>query len=66
MKFVEEDTYVCPTCGCMFKREELGSEAPAFAKAIVERDNVHCIACGRLGADYMAKDLKILFRSERE
>ena len=44
MKFVEEDTYLCPLCGCMFKREELGDKAPDFTNAIIERDNIHCIS----------------------
>lgn len=62
MEFIKEDTYVCLSCGCMFKREELGKRAPDIKYAIEVKDNIHCISCGKLGLGYMAKDLKILFR----
>lgn len=65
MKFIEEDTYVCPRCGCMFKRDELGVDAPEFKYAIEEQDNINCISCGSLGMDYMAKGLKVMFRAKR-
>lgn len=66
MKFVEEDTYVCPKCGCMFKRDELGVEAPELRYAIENQNNIHCISCGGLGMDYMAKDLRVMFRTTRQ
>lgn len=67
MKFVEEDTYLCPICGCMFKREELGKDAPDFSNAIIERDNVHCMACRSLGMNYQAKNMAhVMFRTTRQ
>ena len=66
MKFVEEDTYVCPKCGCMFKRNELGAEAPELKYAIEFQDDICCISCGGLGMDYMAKDLKVMCRTTRK
>lgn len=67
MKFVEEDTYLCPLCGCMFKREELGDKAPDFTNAIIERDNIHCISCGNLGMNYQAKNMThVMFRTTRQ
>lgn len=66
MKFIEEDTYVCPGCGCMFKRDELGDDKPELRYAIERQDHIHCISCGNLGMDYMAKDLKVLFRTTRK
>lgn len=54
MKFMEEDTYLCPLCGCMFKREELGDKAPILENAIIERNDVHCISCGSIGMNYQA------------
>lgn len=65
MKFIEEDTYVCPGCGCMFKREELGIDAPELKYAIEKQNDINCISCGGLGMDYMAKNLKIMFRTTR-
>lgn len=67
MRYVEEDTYVCHMRGCMFKREELGDKAPDFTNAIIERDNIHCIACGALGMNYQAKNMThVMFRTTRQ
>lgn len=66
MKFIEEDTYVCPSCGCMFKRNEIEVNKPELKNAIEEQNNIHCISCGSLGMDYMAKDLKVTFRATRK
>lgn len=65
MKFIEEDTYVCSSCGCMFAREELGENAPALNHAIDQRDDINCISCGKLGMNYMSKGLGIMFKTTR-
>lgn len=54
MKFIEEDSYTCPYCGCIVKREELPN-APEFKDAIFVRDNIRCPNCGNFGMNYMTK-----------
>ena len=51
----------------MFKREELGKDAPDFSNAIIERDNIHCVACGSLGMNYQVKNMThVMFRTTRQ
>ena len=54
MKFIEEDSYTCPYCGCIVKREELPN-APEFKDAIFVRDDIRCPNCGNFGMNYMTK-----------
>ena len=54
MYLIEEDSYTCPWCGCVVKREEL-SNPPEFRKAIAEKDNVQCPNCEHFGMNYMTK-----------
>ena len=52
ISFVENDTYLCPECGCMFKRDVLGDKAPDYINAVIERESIECINCGHLGMNY--------------
>ena len=54
MKFIEEDSYTCPYCGCIVEREEL-TNAPEFQDAIFVRDNIRCPNCGNFVMNYMTK-----------
>ena len=54
MKFIEEDSYTCPYCGCIVEREELPN-APEIKDAIFVRDNIRCPNCGNFGMNYMTK-----------
>lgn len=64
MKFVEGDTYLCPYCGCMFKREEIKGKTPDYTDAAIERDNICCVSCGNFGMNYQVNcDPPMMFRS---
>lgn len=68
MKYVDDDSYLCPNCGCIFSREELGDNAPDFTNAIIERNNIQCISCGHIGMNYQVKELNgvhMMFRTTR-
>lgn len=54
MKFVKEDSYTCPYCGCIVEREEL-SNPPEFKDAISKRHDIQCPNCGNYGMNYMTK-----------
>lgn len=56
MKFVEDDTFLCPLCGCMFKREESNTKIE-FKDSISKRNDVECPNCGEIGMCYQSKGI---------
>ena len=52
MYHIEKDSYTCPHCGCVVKREEL-KNPPKHEDAIIKRDEVVCPYCGHYGMNYM-------------
>lgn len=54
MYFIEADSYTCPYCGCVFKREDL-IDPPELKDAISKRNDIECPSCGNYGMNYKAK-----------